>query len=100
MGSTQPCGVFRKVELFVSAERVLAGHSLSLEWKVVRSGMAVSSVQLASASASGLDVIESIPEQGRRQMIFSRPGRYTFTLTVTFQDGQKRCKQVGVQITS
>ena len=100
MGSTPLRGSFHQVKLLVSAERVPAGHSLSLEWEVVSSGVGVASVQLASAGETGLEVIESIPDQGTRQMIFVRPGIYTFTLTVTFQDGVKRYKQVRVRVES
>jgi hypothetical protein len=100
MGRTPLRRAFRRVKLLASAERVLAGHALWLEWSVVSSVAAVSSVQLASAGESGMEVIESIPEQGSRQMIFTRPGSYTFTLTVTFQDGVKRCKQVRVRVES
>jgi hypothetical protein len=100
MGSTPLSRSFRQIKLFVSAERVPAGHSLSLGWLVVSSGMGVASVQLASAGEPGLEVIESISDQGTRQMIISRPGSYTFTLTVTFQDGVKRCKQVRVRVES
>jgi hypothetical protein len=87
-----------RVNLTASAERVPAGRSLSLEWKIVSSGVAVSSVQLASTSENGFEVIESLPDQGMRQMIFSRPGLFTFTLTVTFQDGVRRSKQVHVRV--
>jgi hypothetical protein len=77
---------------------VPAGHSLSVEWKMVSSGVAVSSVQLASAGETGLEVIEAISELGTSQMIFARPDIYTFILTVTFQDGVKRCRHVRVQV--
>jgi hypothetical protein len=100
MGGTPLRSPLRRVRLLVSAERVPAGHALSLEWNVVSPGAAVASVQLASISEAGLEVIESIPEQGTRQMIFTRPGLYTFTLTVTFQDGVKRYKHVRVSVES
>jgi hypothetical protein len=90
---------FRRAELFASAEQVPAGHPLSLHWEVVGSDVAVSSVQLASASENGLEVIESIPDRGRRQVIFARPGLFTFTLTVVFQDGVRRSKQIGIRVT-
>jgi len=92
-------GSFRRAELLASAEQVPAGHLLSLAWKVTGSDVAVSSVQLASASENGLEVIESVPDQGKRQMIFARPGLFTFTLTVIFQDGVRRSKQVRVRVT-
>lgn len=90
---------FRRVELLASAEQVPAGHLLSLSWKVTGSDVAVSSVQLASASENGLEVIEAVPDQGKRQIIFARPGLFTFTLTVIFQDGVRRSKQVRVRVT-
>lgn len=90
---------FRRVELLASAEQVPAGHLLSLGWKVTGSDVAVSSVQLASASENGLEVIEAVPDQGKRQIIFARPGLFTFTLTVIFQDGVRRSKQVRVRVT-
>lgn len=90
---------FRRIELLASAEQVPAGHQLSLGWKVTDSDVAVLSVQLASTSENGLEVIESVPDQGRRQMIFARPGLFTFTLTVIFQDGIRRSKQLRVRVT-
>lgn len=90
---------FRRIELLASAEQVPAGHQLSLGWKVTGSNVAVLSVQLASTSENGLEVIESVPDQGRRQMIFARPGLFTFTLTVIFQDGIRRSKQLRVRVT-
>jgi hypothetical protein len=90
---------FRRAELFASAEQVPAGHPLSLDWKVVGADVAVSSVQLACASENGLEVIESMPDQGVRQIIFARPGLFTFTLTVIFQDGVRRSKQIRVRVT-
>jgi hypothetical protein len=75
---------FRRVELFVSAEQVPAGHAFSLDWKVVGPDGVASSVQ---------------PEQGMRQMIFARPGLFTFTLIVIFQDGVRRSKQIRVRVT-
>jgi hypothetical protein len=86
-------------ELFASAEWAPVGHTWSLGWKVAGSEVAVSNVQLASASESGLEVIESISDQGMRQMIFARPGLFTFTLTVIFQDGVRRSKQIRVRVT-
>jgi len=100
MDSTPLRGSFHQVKLLASAERVPAGQSLSLEWNVVSSGVGAASIQLASASETGLEMIESIPDQGTRQMIFARPGIYTFTLSVTFHDGAKRCKQVRVRVES
>lgn len=91
---------FRRIELLASAEQVPAGHLLSLGWKVTGSDVAVSNVQLATTSENGLEVIESVPDQGRRQMIFARPGLFIFTLTVVFQDGVRRSQQVRVRVTS
>ena len=58
----------------------------------------VAGVQLASASESGLEVIEAIAHQGTRQLIIARPGLFTFTLTVRLRDGGQRCKQVRVRV--
>ena len=73
---------------------------LTLSWKVVGLGAAVASVQLAcQCGAEGsIQMIESIPAQGLRQMIFNRPDHYTFTLTAIFRDGSKRRKQIRVCI--
>lgn len=88
----------RRADLFVSAEQVSTGQSLSLSWSVTGLDTTVLSVQLASASGNGLEVIESIPNRGSRQMIFARPGLFTFTLTAIFQDGLRRSKQIQVQV--
>ena len=100
LSSTPPSPSFRRVELSASAEQVPAGHLWSLAWQVIGSEVAVSSVQLASASESGLEMIESISDQGRRQVIFARPGLFTFTLTVVFQDGLRRSQQIRVRVTN
>jgi hypothetical protein len=97
MGSAPRHRSIRQVKLFVSTQWVPAGQVLWLGWHVV-SDVAVLSIQLASAGESGLEVIESVPNQGRRQLIITRPGKYTFTLSVTFQDGVKRCKQAHVRV--
>ena len=99
MSSTLPPTSPRRVELFTSAEQVPAGQLLSLEWKVVGFEGAGSSVQLTSATENGLEMIESVPDQGLRQIIFSRPGLFTFTLTAIFQDGVRRSKQMRVRVT-
>ena len=96
MRSTLLSPSFRRAELFASAEQVPAGHPLSLDWKGVGSDAAVSSVQLASATENGLEVIESIPDQGMRQIIFARLDLFTFTLIVIFQDGVRCSKQIRI----
>ena len=88
----------RGIDLRASAERVPVDHPLSLFWQVHGHGAARSNVQLASADEAGLEVIESMSPQGTRQMIFTRPGLHTFTLTVVFQDGARRRKQIQVRV--
>ncbi|HEY4723081.1 MAG TPA: hypothetical protein VII92_14605, partial [Anaerolineae bacterium] len=88
----------RGIDLIASAERVPVDHPLSLIWQVHGHGAARSNVQLASADEAGLEVIESMSQQGTRQMIFTRPGLHTFTLTVVFQDGVRRSKQIRVRV--
>jgi hypothetical protein len=88
----------RGIDLRASAERVPIDHPLSLSWQIRGPGAARSNVQLASADETGLEVIESMSPVGTRQMIFTRPGLHTFTLTVVFQDGVRRSKQIGVRV--
>lgn len=88
----------RRTKLFASAQRVPVGHSLSLGWEVTGSDAAVSNVQLARTGENGLEVIESVPDKGRRQMIFTRPGVVTFTLTAAFGDGVKRVRQIHIRV--
>ena len=88
----------RSIDLRASTERVPVDHPLSLFWQVHGHGATRSNVQLASADEAGLEVIESISHEGTRQMIFTRPGWHTFTLTVVFQDGVRRSKQVRVRV--
>jgi hypothetical protein len=90
--------ISRGIELRASAERVPVDHPLSLFWRVHGHGAARSNVQLASADEAGLEVIESMSHAGTRQMIFTRPGLHTFTLTVVFQDGARRRKQIQVRV--
>jgi hypothetical protein len=90
--------ISRSINLRASAERVPVDHPLSLFWQVHGPDDARSNVQLASADEAGLEVIESMPPQGTRQMIFTRPGLHTFTLTVVFPDGVRRSKQVRVRV--
>jgi hypothetical protein len=98
--SNAPCYVPPpRVELFASAEQVPVGHLVSLEWNVVGSEGAVSSVQLASATENSLEMIESVLSQGKRQIIFARSGQFIFTLTVLFQDGVRRSKQIHIRVT-
>ncbi len=86
------------VKLSSSTAWVAAGHSLSLSWEVPCSDEANVNIQLTCASESSLEMIETIPHQGTRQMIFSRPGMYTFTLTASFGDGVKHIKQIQIQV--
>ena len=86
------------IDLLASAERVPVDHPLSLSWEVHGQGAANSNIQLASADETGLEVIESMSQQGTRQMIFARPGLHTFTLTAVFQDGVRHRKQIRVRV--
>jgi hypothetical protein len=98
--SSTPCPTSsHRAELFASAEQAPAGHLVSLEWNVVDSEGGVASVQFASATESGLEMIESVPDQGLRQIIFARPGLFTFTLTAVFRDGVRRSKQIHIRVT-
>jgi hypothetical protein len=90
--------ISRSIDLHASAERVPVDHPLSLIWQVHGHDAARSNVQLASADEAGLEVIESMSHEGIRQMIFTRPGLHTFTLTVVFQDGVRRRKQLRVRV--
>ncbi len=98
MGGNSTSTISRSIDLRASAERVPVDHPLSLFWQVHGHDAARSNVQLASADEAGLEVIESMSPQGTRQMIFTRPGWHTFTLTVVFQDGIRRSKQVRVRV--
>ena len=98
MGDSSTSTISRSIDLRASTERVLVDHPLSLFWQVHGHGAARSNVQLASADEAGLEVIESMLPEGTRQMIFTRPGWHTFTLTVVFQDGVRRSKQVRVRV--
>ncbi len=90
--------ISRSIDLRASTERVPVDQPLSLFWQVHGDAAARSNVQLASADEAGLEVIESMSQTGTRQMIFARPGLHTFTLTVVFQDGVRRTKQVRVRV--
>jgi hypothetical protein len=90
----------RGLKLSSSALWVAAGHSLSLSWEVPGSGAASVNVQLACSGEAGLEMIESVSRQGTIQMIFSRPGMVTFTLTASFGDGVKQSKQIQIQVGS
>jgi len=86
------------MQLSSSAQWVPAGHSLSLSWEVDSLDRAISNIQLACAGETGLEVIESVSGRGSRQIIFARPGIYTFTLTSTFGEGVKHCKQIRIRV--
>ena len=98
LDDSSTCNISRSIDLRVSAERVLIDHPLSLTWQVHGQDATRSNVQLASADEAGLEMIESMSPQGTRQMIFARPGLHTFTLTVVFQDGVRRSKQIRVRV--
>ena len=90
----------RDVKLASSAAWVLSGHSISLSWEVGGTDGPASKTVLAWVGETGLEVIEAVPEQGVRQIIFTRAGIYTFTLTVTFRDGVKLNKQIQIRVLS
>ena len=90
----------RRTKLFTSAQRVPVGHALSLGWEVTGSDAVVTNVQLARVEENSLEVIESVPDKGTRQMIFTRPGIVIFTLTATFGDGVKRIRQIHIRVES
>ncbi len=87
-----------RTKLFTSAQRVPVGHALSLGWEVISLDAVVSNVQLARTEENSLEVIESMPNTGARQLIFTRPGVVTFTLTATFRDGVKRVRQIRIRV--
>jgi hypothetical protein len=82
----------------MSADQVSLGHSATLVWKVVGVEANVTSVHLTSRIEDGLYMIECAPVQGSREVIFTRPGTFTFTLTATFGDGVKHSQQVSVRV--
>lgn len=90
--------ISHRIDLRASTERVPVDQPLSLFWQVHGNDVARSNVQLASADEAGLEMIESMSAQGTRQMIFTRPGWHTFTLTVVFHDGVRRSKQIRVRV--
>ena len=85
-----------RANLSVSAEQVALGHSATLSWKVVGVEANIASVHLTSGLQDGLNTIESAPAEGTREVIFSRPGTFTFTLIATFGDGGKVSREVNV----
>lgn len=88
------------LKICTSAAWVAAGHSLSLSWEVTSLDESITNIQLARAGETGLEMIESVPRQGARQMIFSRPGKVTFTLTASYGDGVKQSRQIHIQVVS
>lgn len=90
--------VTRQTKLTPSAQRVPVGHSFSLAWEVTTTTAAVASVQLTRQGETGLEMIEALPDRGSRLMIFTRPGRFTFTLTAVFEDGVKHTRQVLIRV--
>lgn len=87
-----------RASLSVSAEQVPLGHSTTLNWKVVGVEANVASVHLTSGHEDGLNTVESAPVEGSRELIFSRPGIFIFTLIATFGDGAKLSRQVSVHV--
>jgi hypothetical protein len=100
MGSDLHQPPHREVNLTSSAPWVPSGYSVSLSWEVLGVDELLPNVQLAWAGESGLEVIEAVPERGSRQIIFTRAGIYTFTLTAAFGDGVKLIKQAHIQVGS
>ena len=88
------------VKLSLSPTQVLPGHVATLRWQVVGIGVSVRGVQLASSNEHGPRMIEGVPAEGSRQMIFTEPGRFTFTLTATFSDGERRGKRVTLTVSN
>jgi hypothetical protein len=86
-----------RATLSVSAGQVRLGCSATLSWKVVGVEASVASVHLTSGIEGGPSMIEAAPAQGSREIIFTHPGEFTFTLTATFGDGAKRSEQVRVR---
>ncbi len=90
----------RQIMLTASAERVPVGHRLTLCWKVAGRGTNVANVQLTClyGTNGSIQMIESIPTEGLRQMIFDRPDVYIFTLTAIYHDGSKCRKLIQVWV--
>jgi hypothetical protein len=78
-----------RVTLAVSAENIRCGDATTLRWKVVGVGACVASVHLGSCNVGGLVMIESVSPCSTREVIFTQPGTFRFTLTTTFGDGTK-----------
>ncbi|HLF25434.1 MAG TPA: hypothetical protein VJG32_03775 [Anaerolineae bacterium] len=87
-----------RANLSVSADQVPPGHSVTLSWRVVGVEANVTSVHLTSCIEDGLYMIERAEAQGSREVIFTRPGTFTFTLTATFGDGVKHSREVSVHV--
>ena len=98
MRSEQHHSPLYDVKLASSASWVPSGHSVSLSWDVQGSSGMRPNAQLAWAGETGLEVIEAVPVQGVRQILFTRPDTYTFTLTATFGDGVKLSKKVRIHV--
>jgi hypothetical protein len=86
------------ISLVVSATAVRVGCSITLSWKAVGMDANVASVHLTSSVADDPRMIEGVPPQGSREVIFTHSGTFTFTLTVTFGDGAKRMRRVSVTV--
>lgn len=87
-----------RVNLSVTAARVRPGYTVTLSWKAVGVEANVASVHLTSSLGDGARMIEAVPSQSSREVIFAHPGAFSFALTVTFGDGVKRMRQVRVVV--
>lgn len=87
-----------RANLSVSAMHVQPGGFVTLSWNVVGVAASVASVHLASSVGDSPHMIEVVPPRGAREVIFTQPGTFTFTLTATFGDGVKRLRRVGVKV--
>ncbi len=69
-----------------------------LDWRVIGGEANVASVHLETCIEGGAHLIEGAPPQGSREVIFTHPGRFTFTIIATFGDGVKLTRQVTVSV--
>jgi hypothetical protein len=87
-----------RISLEGSAERIPLDHCAMLRWSVLGVEASVSSVHLALSVDNSPCMIVSVPEEGSQEVIFKRPGWFTFTLTATFGDGIKCRSEISVQV--
>jgi hypothetical protein len=85
-----------RTELMVSQAETAPGGSATLRWRVIGVDADVASVHLTSSVEDGPRMIECVPSQGARELIFSEPGRFIFRLTATFGDGAKQVRVVSI----